>query len=210
VFSNATDICDALTLALRVAEKVELTGGTAGDVRRELEQEWLEIAFAEELSGGNDVSVIAADVGAQEATVEALRAELAEVQRRATEAVSVAQGRLVEAQAALDVERVEVIRDAAARWRLRAVELRAEAERAGNETVVITQFVSTPLGDRRVPELRYKSDEFEAEAAQADANAALCETWLTWFGSDSQAVDSEALEQRVATMELPPELAPTG
>jgi hypothetical protein len=151
--------------------------------------------------------VTAPDVAAQEAAVERLRAELADVQRRADEAVSAAQGRLSEAQGRLDSERLELVREAAERWRARAAELRAEAAAAGNETVVITQFVSTPLGDRRVPELRYRSDEFEAEAAQADANAALCETWLAWFGSDSEALVSEALAVRVAQLEFPPESA---
>jgi hypothetical protein len=208
--TSATDICDALTLALMVAEKVERSGGGVADVRRELEEAWMEIAFSDDSNQEEHMSVnTAPDVGAQEATVEALRTELAEVQRRATEAVSVAQERLVEAQAALDVERVQLIADAAGKWRVRAAELREQAADCGNETVVITQHVSTPLGDRRVPELRYKADEFEAEAAQADANAALCQTWMAWFGSGSEPVDSEALGQRVATMELPPELAPT-
>lgn len=151
------------------------------------------------------MSVIAApDVGAQEDEVARLRAELGQVELQAQQAVQAAQGRLSEAQGRLDGQRVELIREAAARWRLRAVELREEAVRCGDETIVVTQHVSTPgLGDRRVPELRYRSDEFEAEAAQADATAALCETWLLWFDSD-EPVDSEALEQRVAELEFPP------
>jgi hypothetical protein len=48
VISGGTDICDALTLALKIAERVELLNGSVADVRRELEVAWLDIAYADE------------------------------------------------------------------------------------------------------------------------------------------------------------------
>jgi hypothetical protein len=147
----------------------------------------------------------AADIAVQEGEVARLRAELGQVQQRAQQTIQAAQERLSEAQGRLDGERLQLIADAAGKWRAHAAQLREDAARAGDETVVVTQHVVRPgLVDSRVPELRFKATELEAEAAQADAKAALCETWLTWFGSDSEALDSEALGQRVATLEYPP------
>jgi hypothetical protein len=99
-------------------------------------------------------------------------AELIETEAQAAAAVGRARGEVSKAQGRLDEHRRGQVRANAAAWRRRAVELREQAEEAGDSTTIITIHVMGGAdGYYTEPKLVFRRNLLTDEAAAADTRA---------------------------------------
>jgi hypothetical protein len=190
-------ICDALGLAVRLVELAEMTGGTVAELRRELEETWLECAFADD--SGENMKLLERNTASGEvalvAELEHAKSELVRAEDAAQAAIAAAHANVVLAQSRVDDHRRGAIRQAAQAWRAHARALRERAAATSDdETVVTSVYVIRPgLTDVREPRLRYRRDLLTEQADEADSRAQLYENYLL-RGRDSAILQQVTAE----------------
>jgi hypothetical protein len=200
------NICDALVLAQKVAELVEARGGTAADVRAELEEAWLEFAYLHDPGGRQTMIKRAPESGEVQlvAELEQCRESLLQTEADAAAKVGAARCKVTSAQSRLDEHRIGQLTEHAQAWRAHAEDLRRQAEATDAlETVVVSvQTTAGGLGDSFEPEprLRFRRTVLGEMAAAADQYAAWIEGYLL-RGRDG--LDSETLARMAGELEMP-------